>query len=342
MTPPLPGIRPGDRVLVIGGYGVGNVGDEAMLGGLLRALPPGARAEVVSAAPQRTAALHGVRALAPPGLPGALGRCDVLLIGGGGLFGGHMGPRGRAIPFAAMAARALGRRIAVHGVSLDETTPRAHRPAVRWLVREAGAISVRDASSAALLTRWGVEAPVLPDLSEHLPAAPPQAAEAILCAARLDLRRPVVGLALGAVEPRFVAPLRAAVPALLRAFPDAQFCFVPMSRHPAKMAHNDLALGLALRRAAPGLAVIQDELVPAEAIALFAAFDAAICMRYHAMLFSARAGTPLIGIPYAPKCAAFLAERGLPSFAPYAPDLAAGLLKALERPRARVLAGAAS
>jgi polysaccharide pyruvyl transferase WcaK-like protein len=34
-------------------------------------------------------------------------------------------------------------------------------------------------------------------------------------------------------------------------------------------------------------------------------------MRYHSLLFADRAGTPIIPLPYAPKCEAWVDEHGL-------------------------------
>ncbi len=51
-----------DPVLVVGGYGYRNVGDEAILASLLRALE-GRRVTVVSRLPAETTAMHGVRAV---------------------------------------------------------------------------------------------------------------------------------------------------------------------------------------------------------------------------------------------------------------------------------------
>ena len=46
-------------------------------------------------------------------------------------------------------------------------------------------------------------------------------------------------------------------------------------------------------------------------MAVFASLSAAVCMRYHSLLFAARAGTSIIPVPYAPKCDAWLDEHDL-------------------------------
>ena len=56
-------IAPSDRVLVVGAYGVGNTGDEAVLAGLVRKVGVPERLTVVSRDPVATSKLHGVRAV---------------------------------------------------------------------------------------------------------------------------------------------------------------------------------------------------------------------------------------------------------------------------------------
>jgi polysaccharide pyruvyl transferase WcaK-like protein len=58
-------------------------------------------------------------------------------------------------------------------------------------------------------------------------------------------------------------------------------------------------------------AVIEGLLDPAMALAVFGSLDAAVCMRYHSLLFAARSDTPILALPYAPKCDAWLDEHDL-------------------------------
>jgi len=107
------------------------------------------------------------------------------------------------------------------------------------------------------------------------------------------------------------AALEAAIAQCVIELPDVQFVFIPMSQHPFVHAHNDLLLARSLRGRVPGLAVLEGSLRPEEAMAVFGRLSAAVCMRYHSLLFAARAGTPIIAVPYAPKCEAWIEEHGL-------------------------------
>jgi polysaccharide pyruvyl transferase WcaK-like protein len=298
-------------ILVVGGYGVRNVGDDAMLAGLLRQIGDDRRVTVVSRAPAETAALHGVRAISPwQSIPALRGHRS-LVIGGGGLFGRDMGALGRLVPLYGLLASALGVKVAIHGVGID----RDMRPVVARLLRRLGRravrFTVRDRRSAEILAAWGIHAEAVPDLSAGVEAGPSRRGSELLRGAGIDPKRPVVGLALTAVRAHQVAALETAVTRAMSELPDVQFCFIPMSQHPFVEAHNDLLLGRRLQRRSPRLALLEGSHRPEEVMAVFGSLTAAVGMRYHGLLFAARAGTPLIPVPYAPKCDAWVAEHGL-------------------------------
>ena len=300
-----------DPILVLGGCGYRNVGDEAMLAGLLRQIGPDRPVTVVSRLPAETAALHGVRAIPLQASVGALRSHRSLIIGGGGLFGRDMGALGRLIPLYGLLASRLGLKVAIQGVGVDREMRPVARGLLRRLGRRAVAFSVRDASSAETLADWGLAAEVVPDLSAGLEPAAASRGRDLLRLAGLDPKRPVIGLALTAVRAHQVAALEAAVTASIAGLPEIQFCFIPMSQHPFVPAANDLVLGRRLQLRSPRLAILEGSLRPEEVMAVFGSLSAAVCMRYHSLLFSARAGRPIIPVPYAPKCESWIHEHGL-------------------------------
>ena len=300
-----------EPILVLGACGYRNVGDEAILAGLLRQVGPDRRVTVVSRMPAETAALHGVRAIPLRASVGALRSHRSLIIGGGGLFGRDMGALGRLIPLYGLLASSLGLKVAIQGVGVDRETRPVAASLLRRLGRRAVALSVRDARSAETLAESGLAAEVVPDLSAGLEPAAAARGRDLLRRAGPDPRHTVVGLALTAVRAHQLADLEAAVAACIAGLPDVQFCFIPMSQHPFVPAHNDLVLGRRLQLRSPRLAILEGSLRPEEVMAVFGSLSAAVCMRYHSLLFAARAGTPIIPVPYAPKCDAWLDEHDL-------------------------------
>jgi polysaccharide pyruvyl transferase WcaK-like protein len=315
--------------LVVGGYGYRNVGDEAILAGLLAAIGIERHPTVVSRAPAETTAMHGVRAIPVWQAIPALLRHRSVVIGGGGIFGRDMGALGGLIPYFGLLASALGRPVALLGVDVERGGSQLRSGALRRLVRRAISVTVRDAESAELVREFGAAATVVADLSAEVPGGARSEGEALLREAGMDPSRPIIGLCLTAVNPRLRDPLADVVAGLLERMPGVQFCFVPMSQHPLVATHNDLVLARSLRARAPRLAILEGSHQPSEMLAVFECLAGAICMRYHSLLFAERVGIPVLPIPYASKCDRWLAARGLAPLAPTADGLSQAVATAL-------------
>ena len=315
-------------VLVVGGYGYRNVGDEAILAGLLRLLSP-ARVTVVSRSPAETMALHGVRAIGVGGAVAALRRHRTVLIGGGGLFGRGMGRLGRLLPAYGLVAAAAGRTVVLEGVGIDDDLSGPGGSLVRRLVSTATRVTVRDAASAKVTAGWGVPAHVAPDLSAAMPAAPGAVGERLLRQAGVDLRRPVVGLCLTALNPDLGSAVERAVVEAVEQLPEFEFCAIPMSQHPFASRHNDLLLVRRVQAATPRVKVLEGLHHPASILSAFGRLAAVVGMRYHSLLFAERAGIAVVPIAYAAKCEAWLAERSATSVPPTAQAVGTALSELL-------------
>jgi polysaccharide pyruvyl transferase WcaK-like protein len=297
-------------ILVIGGYGYRNVGDDAILAGLLHVLGREG-VTVVSRMPAETAARFKVASVGIAEALPALRRHRGVVIGGGGLFGRDMGLVGRLLPAFGLFAAMAGRDVALVGVGIDGGMPRVATGLVRALARRATRVVVRDEASAAELASAGIDVDVRDDLSTFAPSAGLAAGRRLLRSAGLDpMKRPVVGLSLTAVDPELVEPVLLAVMSAVDALPSVDFCVVPMSRHPFVAAHNDELLVRRIAALRPRVRVLATD-DPAAVLGVFEALSAAVCMRYHSLLFAERAGIPIIPIAYAEKCRHWLDQRGL-------------------------------
>ncbi len=317
-----------EPILLVGGYGYRNVGDEAILAGLLTTLG-GRRVTVVSRSPAETTALHGVPAIGLFGAIARLHRHRTVLIGGGGLFGRDMGRIGRLLPLFGLLARVLGSTLIVDGVGVDAGLTGLNRFLVRRMLVAADQVSVRDEASARLLRGWGITPVVAEDLSARMAPATAKIGRTLLRAAGVDEKRPVIGLCLTAVNGALAPSVTAAVTDLMQRHPELQFCFIPMSQHPFISRHNDLVLARSLQATNPRLKIVEGVTQPAVVLSLFGALDAVVAMRYHAYLFAARAGIPLIPIAYADKSLAWLDEHGVRSIEPIGAALARAVAESL-------------
>lgn len=327
---PFPSARPAKPTLVIGGYGYRNAGDEAILAGLLQVL---GRDEltVVSRMPAETAALHGVRSVSVAGAIRELPRQRSVVIGGGGLFGRDMGLLGRLLPPFGLVSSLAGRDVALIGVGIDEAMPALAARLTYRLARRASTVIVRDATSVEVLAARGIEATLWPDMSTFAPSAGRKAGVAALRASGLDpARRPVVGLCLTAVHAPLVEPVVAAVVGAVDSMPEVDFCLIPMSRHPFVAAHNDELLARRLVGLRPRLRILRGSDDPGIVLGVFEALRGVVAMRFHSLLFAERAGIPIVAIPYAEKCQAWLRDHDMEPAEPTASALVAGLSPLLE------------
>ncbi len=159
--------------LIIGHYGFRNLGDEAILAGMLKLLReshPEGRWMVVSGDPLDTRTRHGVAAVDHSDLPEVLAtahRAGVVIVGGGGLLSDQWGFRPQHVLSReagdipgylgpALAAGMAGRRVLVWGVGvgpfLDTESPRW----ARALAEVASDFTVRTEEDRVELEKLGV------------------------------------------------------------------------------------------------------------------------------------------------------------------------------------------
>ena len=304
-----PGLRNASRVLILGGYGLRNVGDEAILAGLLNQIADVGAVRVVSRDPQETANLHGVQAVSPAAAIPALLRSDALIVGGGGMFSSDTGPLGKYIPLFCRLALLRGMPVAFHGVGIYSSTPPELLRSLRNLAPRLCSFTVRDAASAEVMDSLGVPTTRIPDLAMSMQPADASVGRKLLRSAGIEAGKPVVGLSLTRIRERIAGQLVSAVPELIESMPDVEFCFIPISQHPSTALHNDALFGEEIRRYAPRLKILHGVHHPASVLAAFEQLDAAVCVRFHSHILAHRAGVPVISIPYAEKCLSWLSEH---------------------------------
>ncbi|WP_232660333.1 polysaccharide pyruvyl transferase family protein [Pseudonocardia sp. TRM90224] len=305
------------RVLIIGNFGNGNTGDEAMLARTLQELPPDSEVKVVSRNPRMVEALHGVPAVAMEGISftKALKWCDGIAVVGGGMFGTGASPLVRALPAIVWAATARGRDITYLAVGVYPGTTERTLDLLRRSVRKPGRISVRDEVSAKTLGT-SVRAPVVGDLAMGLDPAAPAEAEHALAAAGLDPAVPLLIVAPKALpNPILVESLQDAAETLARRWIERGGAVAGL----AISTHADYGLGLSRRdevlinelghRLGRHVPVLGPQLPPALAKAIVGEADALFGLRLHALVFAASMGVPCLGVGWEERTIAFLAEH---------------------------------
>jgi Polysaccharide pyruvyl transferase len=305
------------RVLIIGNFGNGNTGDEAMLARTLQELPEDTEVRVVSRNPRMVEALHRVPAVAMEGVPfiKALKWCDGIAVVGGGLFGTGASSLVKALPAIVWAATARGRDITYLAIGVYPGTPDRVLDLLRRSVRKPGRISVRDEVSAAVLGDR-IVAPVVGDLAMGLKAAPPADARRALAAAGVDPAVPLLLVAPKALpNPILVEALQDAAEILARRWIERGGAVAGL----AISTHADYGLGLARRdevlvkelgsRLGRPVPVLGPQLEPRLAKAVVGEADALFGLRIHALVFAVSTGVPCLGVGWEERTTAFLAEH---------------------------------
>lgn len=321
------------RVLAIGWFGERNLGDEAMLEGLLADLRRAfgdVELTVMSADPSATSAALPVRAIPLPPLDRAgyrnpamlraFWRADLVTLGGGDLV---REARGAVAPARfwlrrIRVARALRRPTVAIGISVGELRDRAVVAEATDRLRRLSLIAVRDRESAERIVALGLPAPHLTgDLALDAGGAAPDRSHTprgsvvrIGVITRELVGRP--GLERDAGE-RLHTALAAALDGLVQAG-GASVQLVPFRVRPQPgLRDDDIAAGETLAvRAATGSTWTRSP-APESATAfgrIAADLDLIVSVRLHGLVLGAAAGVPVVGFAYDPKVAGFLRDLG--------------------------------
>jgi polysaccharide pyruvyl transferase WcaK-like protein len=326
--------------LLIGYYGHGLAGDEAILSVLTRDLWarwPGARLVATSVRPEATAAAYGVECIRLDDIgtvARAIDDADVVIVGGGGLFTEYgpfqpLSSLRETIPFntlctqAPLIARARGRACVIFSAGVETLVSQAAKDAVRAAFETATFASVRDSTSLAALAQLGE--PQIDVLHTCDPAATLQPArldrDKELALAGLDPSRPVLTLSLrhwDATPQRLSTdpqPWEDALAQALKTFcadTGCQLLAVPHHLEPGWAYSDDRPLYDRLFAAAGAPAAVWGGGVAPRGVAAAQALgDAHLAMRHHGVIFSTATQTPCAALAYSRKVRGAMTDAGL-------------------------------
>ena len=300
-------------ILCIGGYaGCGNLGDDALLAGLLeglwrRGIAPGS-VILLSGRPRCDARRFGVKCVGrknPVAILLALLRADVFLSGGGTLLQNRTGRRSLFYYLSLLRlARFCGCRTVVLG-GIGPLSGAGARRAVKKELAWCAALLLRDRTSAALARELGVppaRVTVGADPAFLLPDPPPLRAAFLISRLVGDLQKPFL-----CVFPCGGVPVAGLAAALRRSFPG----FFPLFLlcDPAR----DAAPARRLQRLFGGVVYAPRD--AGEVLALVSAAPPVLSCRLHPLILSVRAGARCLCFSGGdPKLSAFCQSAGIPCF----------------------------
>ncbi|UCH34632.1 MAG: polysaccharide pyruvyl transferase family protein [Armatimonadota bacterium] len=327
------------RVLICGAAGYGNLGDDAILEGMLVQLRRVIEAEfmvVGGGGLSQSAARLGFEPLRHDDQRAwlaAIERADLVLIGGGGLLYDStfvprlenlLAPRSDWLYQSAKivaAARTAGRPVALYGIGVGPLLTDAGRQAARFTADCAEWTTTRDEHSTELLGDLGVpraRVRTACDPAMFLPSSPSTVgAECLDRCGLAGKPRPWIGFN---ARPWYTFPRSEAAEDRRRQLLDAlaqtasaiarrtggTLILIPLQTigEDDRAVLPDIAQGLDNRERA---VLFEPSPEPAVTQAAISELDLLVGMRLHSLIFAANAGTPFIALSYDPKVDAFVA-----------------------------------
>jgi polysaccharide pyruvyl transferase CsaB len=315
------------RVGISGSYGGLNLGDEAILAGIVTELRRALRVEITvfSRDAEDTKRRHQVDRVVPVRklsrgeiLP-EVRRLDLFILGGGGImFDGEAQNFLREV----MLAHEHRVPVMVYAVSAGPLRDPAAQKAVREALAQAEVVTVRERGARQILEEIGVHVDIAVTADPALLLKPEPVPADALKREGMDTKRPLVGMSVrepGAAAPeiseRAYHQLLADVADFMVDRYDADIVFVPMEPNMLDTQQCHAVAAQMLR--APRATVLKGAYTSGQLLTLMERFAFVVGMRLHFLIFASLQNVPFVALPYAPKVHGFLDDLkiSMPPFA---------------------------
>ena len=306
------------KIGISGSYGGLNLGDEAILKGIVKELRRSLPVEIAvfSRDAEDTKQRHEVERVVPVRklsrdevLP-EIQRLDLLLLGGGGiLFDGE------AQIFLREVGLAHEHRVPVmvYAISAGPLKDPAAQKVVRDGLNRAAVVTVRERGARQVLEDIDLQREIVVTADPALLLEPEPLPQEALKREGLDTGRHLIGMSVR--EPGAAAPdiseqayhklLADAADFMVDRY-DADIAFVPMEPKMLDVQHCHAVVAQMLR---PQRAtVLKGEYTSGQLLSLMKRFDFAVGMRLHFLIFASLQNVPFVALPYAPKVGGFLED----------------------------------
>ncbi|MDQ7822472.1 MAG: polysaccharide pyruvyl transferase CsaB [Candidatus Eremiobacteraeota bacterium] len=304
--------RQGKSVLISGYYGFGNMGDEAILSSMIKALnrfvPELSIKVIVQKMPATPSSFTVIPVLRKDYLHllRAMLGCDLFISGGGGLIQDVTGVS--TIQYylgMVMLAKLMGKKVMYYAQGIGPVNTDRGKWYTRWISDKADLITVRDRESKEELIRMGVKKPPIVVTADPVLALEPSPQ------ARIDEITREESLPVGSSMKIAISirPWKSAVDytAIMAELADrlielynAEIVFIPFQIS-QDMEVCEKARGAMKRKAH----LVRGSYTPEELLGLMGTMDLIIGMRLHSLIFGCTQNIPMIGIVYDPKVKIF-------------------------------------
>ena len=312
------------KTLIIGAYGVGNLGDEAILAGILNMLKTDVKFDrneiiVFSRNPFETRFLHGVDAKRRN--PFDLLASSEVIIGGGELFQ-DLGNMALKYSILNLIIKILRKPATFYAIGVSSNKSRLGRFLMRLSLNVADNISVRDRASKKRLTDLGVNKAItiVDDPSFHVEPISCELASRLFTreGVSLDERKIQIGVTsqhfrngeLNRRTHRFFLDFLSYV---LAKYPDVYIIFTPFNSHMDHRFDRDVIYGRWLEKLleTDRFKVLRNKYTPKEMMGMFGLLDIVISTRLHPLIFASKMNVPAIGVGVFEKVVSFCKQHNL-------------------------------
>ncbi len=297
-----------------------NLGDEAILEGILQALRLSVDADIVvfSFNPADTEKRHGVRAIAfremhKEEIVKELEKLDLFILGGGGILFDGLGEN---LLRDVNWAEELSVPVFIYAISAGPINGDALKELIVSTLNKVDRITVRENESKRLLNEIGVTNEIVVTADPALLIEPITFTEEMLQKEGIDLSDNLVGISVR--EPGPAAPqldniehyhsiLANSADFIIDRF-DARVVFIPMEpKADSQHAHAVISKMSNIKKAS----VLRDEYTSGQILGLTKHLSFAVGMRLHFLIFSGLQSVPFVPLAYASKVRGFLDDLDL-------------------------------
>jgi len=328
-------------ILIAGYYGFENVGDEAILSAMLadfRKQRPNLKFIVISSNLEKTIARHHVRSVHWKDIKGLLDaahECDLVVLGGGGIFQDYWGVSAGTqltqfhwgisyYSSIGLLANLYKKPFMIYSVGVGPLITEEGKRWTRLTFELADVATVRDSESKALLTSLGVPSKQIqlkPDPGLSLVLKVKDAIDILKAAGVFPRERPILGVCLrnwteGEKSTTWKQELALALDQFLEKY-NAQMVFIPFQVVEHEL-ENDHAVALELidmMSFKDRVHAITETFAPEVMGGLISRCHMLVGMRLHSLIFAASAGVPAMALAYDPKVHNFMKLLGLSEYA---------------------------
>lgn len=281
------------KVLLSGYYGFDNLGDEALLSGIVTSLKDLEHdITVLSSQPEKTTSLHKVKAVHRyKSALSALFSCDAFISGGGGLLQDNSSRRSlQYYLWLIRLSKVLGKRTLIYGQSIGPLSDWGQKAVASALKNTR--IAVRDKPSQELLASFNLTSDLVADAALLIP-------QPILKKENYTLLVPRHGY------PNITDALISTAKTLKEHKQSVALASVQPNEDAAELER--------IKAVIPDIRVL-DAQTPQAFLTHIAKANYVISGRLHGLILAAVAGVDYAGLIYDPKVRAFLSETGAPAF----------------------------